>query len=166
MTTDRSTEYLTGLMLELCKLPRETEWVEFKVSYDDPEEIGEYLSALANSATLNGKAFAYLIWGVENQTHRIIGTKFAPFSAKQGYEPLETWLLRLLTPKIHFHFYEFVVDDKPIVLIEVGRAFRHPVRFQSNEFIRIGSVKKPLKEAPDGRDNFGGSSTRRPLNMV
>jgi hypothetical protein len=25
MTTDRSTEYLTGLMRELCKLPRETQ---------------------------------------------------------------------------------------------------------------------------------------------
>ncbi|MEK6700312.1 MAG: ATP-binding protein [Nitrospirota bacterium] len=149
MTTDRSTEYLTGLMRELCKLPRETEWVEFKVSNDDPEEIGEYLSALANSAALNGKAFAYLIWGVENQTHRIIGTKFSPSAAKKGNEPLETWLLRLLTPKIHFHFYEFVVDDKPVALLEVGRAFRHPVRFQGNEFIRIGAVKKPLKEAPD-----------------
>jgi predicted HTH transcriptional regulator len=149
MTNDRSTEYLTGLMREMCKLPRETEWVEFKASNDDPEEIGEYLSALANSAALNGKAFAYLIWGVENQTHRIIGTKFSPSASKKGNEPLETWLLRLLTPKIHFHFYEFVVDDKPVVLLEVGRAFRHPVRFQNNEFIRIGPVKKPLKEAPD-----------------
>ena len=90
MTTDRSTEYLTGLMRELCKLPRETEWVEFKDSNDEPEEIGEYLSALANSAALNGKAFAYLIWGVENQTHRIIGTKFSPSAAKKGNEPLET----------------------------------------------------------------------------
>ena len=40
MTTDRSTEYLTGLMREMCKLPRETEWVEFKAGNDDPEEIG------------------------------------------------------------------------------------------------------------------------------
>ena len=30
MTTDRSPEYLTGLVRELCKLPAETEWVEFK----------------------------------------------------------------------------------------------------------------------------------------
>ena len=29
MTTDRSTEYLAGLMRELCKLPRETEWTIF-----------------------------------------------------------------------------------------------------------------------------------------
>ncbi len=149
MTTDRTTEYLIGLVRELCKLPRETEWVEFKDSNDDPEEIGEYLSALANAAALNGKAFGYLVWGVENQTHRIIGTRFSPSTAKKGNEPIETRLLRLLTPKIHFHFYEFKVDDKPVVLLEVGRAFRHPIRFQGNEFIRIGQVKKPLKDAPD-----------------
>ena len=30
MTTDRTAEYLIGLVRELCKLPQETEWVEFK----------------------------------------------------------------------------------------------------------------------------------------
>jgi len=76
-------------------------------------------------------------------------SRFSPAAAKKGNEPLETWLLRLLTPKIHFRFYELVIDNKPVALLEVGRAFRHPVRFQGNEFIRIGSVKKPLKDAPD-----------------
>ncbi len=36
-----------------------------------------------------------------------------------------------------------------VLLLKIGRAFRHPVRFQNEAFIRIGSVKKPLKEAPD-----------------
>lgn len=60
MTTAKSPEYLQGLVKELCKLPQETEWVEFKENNGDPEEIGEYLSALANSAVLADKAFAYL----------------------------------------------------------------------------------------------------------
>ncbi len=149
MTTDRSGEYLTSLVRELCKLPHETEWVEFKTNNDDPQEIGEYLSALANAAALNGKAFAYLVWGVEDQTHRIVGTHFSPATARKGNEPLETWLLRLLTPKIHFRFHELALDGMPVVLLEIGRAFRHPLRFQTDEFIRIGSVKKPLREAPD-----------------
>lgn len=149
MTTDRNNDYLVGLVRELCKLPQETEWVEFKVNNANPQEIGEYLSALANAAAFNGKAFAYLLWGVEDQTHRIVGTGFSPAAAKKGNEPLETWLLRLLTPKIHFRFHEINVDGALVVLLEIGRAFRHPVRFQKEEFIRIGSVKKPLKEAPD-----------------
>ncbi len=149
MTSDRSAEYLVGLIRELCKLPRETEWAEFKVNNSDPQEIGEYLSALANAAALNGKAFAYMVWGVEDQTHHIVGTTFFPGSTKKGNEPLDTWLLRLLSPKIHFRFHELTVDGLPVVLLEIGRAYRHPVRFHGEEFIRIGTVKKPLKDVPD-----------------
>jgi len=36
----------TYLFQELISLPNETEWVEFKLNYVRPEEIGEYLSAL------------------------------------------------------------------------------------------------------------------------
>ena len=32
--------------------PTETEWLEFKRNRYDPEQLGEYLSALANSACL------------------------------------------------------------------------------------------------------------------
>ena len=149
MNTDRSNDYLVGLVRELCKLPRETEWVEFKVNNSDPQEIGEYLSALANTAALNGKANAYLVWGVEDATHQIVGTMFSPLAAKKGNEPLQTWLLRLLEPKLHFHFYELAVDGLPVALLEIGRAFRHPVRFKREAFIRVGPVKKPLKDAPD-----------------
>jgi len=149
VTSVRDNDYLAGLVHELCKLPRETEWVEFKVSKAEPQEIGEYLSALANSAALNGKAFAYLVWGVEDGTHAIVGTSFSLSKAKKGNEPLETWLLRLLTPKIHFRFFELNLEGRPVVLLEIGRAFRHPVRFQSEAFIRVGPVKKPLKDAPD-----------------
>jgi hypothetical protein len=55
-------EYLQSLVLELCKAPRETGWLEFKVNEHEPAAIGEYISALANSAALDGKAFAYVLW--------------------------------------------------------------------------------------------------------
>jgi predicted HTH transcriptional regulator len=149
MTTERNVDYLVSLVRELCKLPNETEWVEFKAGNDNPQEIGEYLSALANSAALVGKAFAYLVWGVENETHQLVGTRFSPSATKVGNEELENWLLRSLAPKIHFHFFEFSVDEKTIVMLEVGRAFRHPVQFQGHEFIRVGSYKKRLKDFPE-----------------
>jgi ATP-dependent DNA helicase RecG len=63
MKADRSTDYLISLVNELRKLPAETGWVEFKHNNADPEAIGEYISALANSAALAGKANAYLVWG-------------------------------------------------------------------------------------------------------
>lgn len=43
MTLDRDESYLVGLVRELCKLPTETTWVEFKENNSDPAEIGEYL---------------------------------------------------------------------------------------------------------------------------
>ena len=45
-------EYINNLVRELISLPRETEWVEFKHNNDDPQTIGEYISALSNSAAL------------------------------------------------------------------------------------------------------------------
>ncbi|MDA8405177.1 MAG: putative DNA binding domain-containing protein [Desulfobacteraceae bacterium] len=149
MTVDRPTEYHIGLVNELRKLPVETEWVEFKHNNSDPEEIGEYLSGLANAAALLGKVNAYLLWGVDDKSHNIIGTRFRPGAAKVGNEELESWLLRLLAPKINFRFFEFEIDGNPVVLLEIGAAFRHPVRFRNQEFIRVGSYKKKLKDHPE-----------------
>jgi ATP-dependent DNA helicase RecG len=149
MTTNRNPESLVSLIQELRKLPKETEWLEFKVNNDEPQEIGEYISALANSAALCGKAFAYLAWGIDDDTHAVVGTKFSPSSSKIGNEEMENWLLRLLAPKIHFRFFEFTVEGQPVVLLEIERAFRHPVQFQGQEYIRIGSYKKKLKEFPE-----------------
>lgn len=149
MTTDRPAEYLMSLMRELCKLPQETEWVEFKVNDATPQEIGENISALSNSAALIGKASAYLVWGVENSSHAVVGTRFVPCTAKVGNEELENWLLHLLSPKINFRFFEVMVDGLSVVLLEIERAFRHPVQFQGQEFIRIGSYNKRLKDFPE-----------------
>ena len=149
MTTVRTVEYLASLVNELRKLSKETEWVEFKVNDAEPQEIGEYLSALSNAAALQGKAFAYLVWGVADCTHDLVGTIFDPKSTKVGNEELENWLLRLLSPRIDFHFHRFEVESKVVVLLEIGQAFRHPVTFQTTEWIRVGSYKKKLKDYPE-----------------
>ena len=149
MTTIRPHDALVSLVHELCKLPRETGWVEFKENNGDPAEIGEYISALANSAVLADKAFAYLVWGVHDGCQDIVGTTFDPVASKVGNEELENWLLRFLSPKIDFRFYSLTIEGKPLVLLEIGRAFRHPVQFQNQEFIRIGSYKKKLKDYPE-----------------
>jgi ATP-dependent DNA helicase RecG len=149
VSIERSPEYLVSLVRELCKLPVEVEWVEFKRNNANPQEIGEYLSALANAATLAGKTSSYLLWGVDDKSHEVVGTTFSPCRDKVGNEELESWLLRLLSPKIHFRFFELGIDGQQIVLLEIGRAFGHPVQWQGQEFIRVGSYKKPLKGFPE-----------------
>lgn len=146
---DRTPEYLSGLITELRKLPKETTWVEFKENENNPEDIGEYISALGNSAALEGKANAYMVWGIEDVTHEVVGTAFKPSIAKgKGNEDLENWLVRLLTPRLHFRFDELTYEGKPVVLLEIPRASGRPVQFQGVEFIRFGSYRQKLKDYP------------------
>ena len=138
-----------ALARRLRRLGGETEWVEYKRNYADPEDIGEYFSALANAAALNDEPHGYLLWGVEDDSGRPVGTTFDPGAAKKGNEPLETWLLRSLEPKIHFGFHTVDIDGERVVLAEIDRASHVPVRFKGVDYVRIGDVKKPLKDAPE-----------------
>lgn len=141
-------EYLDGLITELRRLPNETGWVEFKENNSNPAEIGEYLSALSNTAALQGKANGYLVWGIKDGSHEVVGTSFKPAQAKKGNENLENWLVRLLNPQLHFHFYEVTHEGKTVVLLEIPRAQGRPVSFQGVEFIRVGSYRQKLKDHP------------------
>jgi len=141
--------YLQSLLAELRHLPTETEWVEFKENYKNYETLGEYIAALANSAALCGKIYAYLVWGIHDQTPEIVGTDFKYRRAKKGNEELESWLLRLLTPKIEFRFFELDIEGKPVVILEINRANHEPVKFKDIAYIRIGSYKKRLKDYPE-----------------
>lgn len=135
---------------ELRKLPAETEWVEFKLNHQPPEKIGEYISALANSACLHQRGEAYLVFGIENETHKVKGTKYEPTKTKgKGAEELEPWLNRHLKPKIDFKIQEVQHMDGRIVIFFIQPAFSGPVKFQNKAWIRIGSSKKALDEFPE-----------------
>lgn len=149
MCITKSDDYIISLIKELIKQPVETEWLEFKHNKYDKETIGEYISALSNSAALNSKSNAYMIWGVEDETHKIIGTTFNPLNTVKGNEALENWLLRLLNPKIDFRFYPVVIDGFKVVLLEIEPANTKPVMFNNIEFVRLNSHKKKLKEFPE-----------------
>ena len=145
---NHSNRYLEGLVRELIKRPEQS-WLEFKHNNSDAQEIGEYISALSNAAVLDSEANGYLVWGVDDKTHEIVGTKFSPATKKRGSEPLETWLLRHLEPKVVFRFHEVNIDEKRVILLEIPRATRTPVTFKNIDYIRVGEVKKKLKDFPE-----------------
>jgi ATP-dependent DNA helicase RecG len=146
MAVHQNREYLSSLLRELCRLPKETEWVEFKHNNGDPQMIGVMISALANSAALLGKQSAYMVWGIADEDHALLGTAFKPSTAHYKQQEIENWLLQKITPKIHFQFWEFDTDDKPFVILEIAAASHSPVQFDGTEFIRIGSYKKKLRD--------------------
>ncbi len=137
------------LVKELCKLPKETGWVEFKHNNDDPKMIGEDICALANTATLKDRDFAYMIFGVDDTTHNIIGTSVQLALQKKGQEELENWLRHQLSRNANFEFLETEIDGNHIEIIRIHKALHIPVSFEKNEYIRSGSYTKKLNDYPE-----------------
>ncbi len=139
---------LFKLIENLTTLEQESEIVEFKENNFKKEEIGKRISALANSANILDKKRAYLVFGINDKTHQIIGTSFSPKTQKIGNEPLESWLNSMLNPHIDFTIYEFVYKEKNLVLFEIEPSTTQPIKFQNISYIRIGSTTRKLSDYP------------------
>lgn len=139
-----SEEELINLLKSLLKLDKENEWIEFKLNNDDPSMIGEYISALSNSATLSNKEHAYLIYGVDDKSKEVIGTDFNFDNSKKGNEPLYNWLYRKLKPQIDFNAYEIYYSGKRVLIIEIDKARLYPIEFDNVAYIRVGQQKRKL----------------------
>jgi ATP-dependent DNA helicase RecG len=145
MQHDEDAIDVARLVNELVRREHELEWVEFKRNNTDPAEIGQYISAIANSAALHDERVGFVVWGVDDGTHRITGTSFNPKAAKKGNQLLEIWLANLLNPRVDFRFLEGAVDGKRVVVLQIPCATVAPVSFEGEEFIRIGSSKTKLR---------------------
>lgn len=139
------------LLNDLCSQPREQQWLEFKLNKGSitSEQIGEYISAMSNGATIANKPFGYLVWGVEDETLIVKGTNFTFENAKQGNQDLELFIRSYLHPKINFEIFEFDFSGKHIVLLRIPSAKGEPTHFQKKPFIRIGSNKTDLRNHPN-----------------
>lgn len=140
---------LKKLIDNLIREPKESEWIEFKHNFHSEKEIGERLSALSNSASIHNKNFAYLVFGVEDETHKIIGTTFSPKHKKIGNEELENWLVKKLVPKIDFRIHELDYEGMHIALFEIPASNGKATYFENIAYVRVGSYTRKLLDFPD-----------------
>ena len=140
---------LHALIQTLCAHPKETEWIEFKESNFHPDEIGQRISAIANSAMLEQQSCGFIVFGVHDKTHGILGTSIRLKNEKQGGEPFEHWISKMLNPKITLSFRSIDIDEKHVELIIIDPAYQRPVRFKNDAYIRIGEVTKRLVGFPE-----------------
>ncbi|MBR1708178.1 MAG: putative DNA binding domain-containing protein [Clostridia bacterium] len=128
----------------------EPEWFEFKqgTAVSKPDDIGVYISALSNAAVLAGQPASYLIWGVQNSTHELTGTKFN-YQKDIDNEPFQHYLSRYVSPALYFHFDEDVMDGHRVVVLTIPAARIVPTSYKDERWIRIGSSKERLKKYPD-----------------
>lgn len=148
-----NTQELTALLDRLRAEPRESEWLEFKTNVYDG--LGEYISALANSACLLGKPRAYLVFGIADGSHAAVGTTFDPAAEmvknKEGknIQPLTLFLSQGLKPNVGFEIYPFIYQGCRIVLFEIHPATDQPVKFYDKAYIRDGACKADLERYPE-----------------
>lgn len=145
-----NTADLTALLDRLRAEPRETEWLEFKANRYEPQVLGEYLSALANSACLLGMPRGYLVFGIEDGSHAVVGTTFDPPAEKgKGEQLLPLWLSLGLQPNVGFEIHAFTHHGQRVVLFEVHPAFDRPVKFYGTAYVRDGTSKTELAKYPE-----------------
>lgn len=141
-------ENLDKLINELRKLPTETQWVEFKHNNYEPAMIGQDISALANSAAIHEKSYAYMLWGIDDDTHEIVGTDYDLQTLKKGNQEFENWLRSLLSRNADFEFYSVPMNGVTVGVLIIYRAANQPVTFEKVDYIRVGSYTKKLNEYP------------------
>ena len=139
-----------ALIDRLRALPAETEWIELKRNRCEPQVLGQYLSALANSACLANQPRGYLVFGIDDATHAVVGTRFDPYSTKgKGNQDLLPWLAAGLRPNTGFEAHVVEHPDGRVVLFESGPAHGEPVSFHGTPYVRVGSSKTELRNHPE-----------------
>lgn len=141
---------LINIIDQLRALPKETEWVEFKLStIKSNEKLGEYISGLSNAACVNNEPFGFLCLGIDNNDHSIKGTSYNFKSRKQGNDELEFWVRRYLLPSIRFEHFECQYNSHTkIELFRIPAAIGEPTNFQGKPFIRVATSLTQLKDYP------------------
>lgn len=146
-------ENLELLVKTLLAYENETYWFEFKCNNYDPDMIGQDISALANSAAYADKSYAYMIWGIDDKTHKIVGTDYDQYKLKVGNQEIESWLRTMLSRNAEYEFHTLEMNDdqmnkKNIVVLVIHKAINQTVMFKKTDYIRVGSYTKKLAEYP------------------
>ena len=70
-------EQIISIIHEACAFEEERPWIEFKLNQaTTPMDIGEYISALSNTAALYNKTHALMIWGLMTKRTQSVGRSF------------------------------------------------------------------------------------------
>ncbi len=136
------------LIRRLSELPNETEYVEFKTNFDKIN-VGRRISAIANSLPLLNRDFGYIVFGIEDKTHKLIGTDFYPDLEKTGNTPIKNWFTQKISPQLDIEYLECDFNTLHYVVIKIPAAIDRPILFDDTPFIRIGETTKELREFPD-----------------
>jgi len=140
---------------DLRKLPRETEWVEFKEAKDqlDLNKLGKYFSALSNEAHLQHKECGFLVLGVDDKKHNIVGTRWR----ENNHEGLKQEISIHTTGNMSFiKIDEIQCSEGRVLMFKIPAAPKGmPIAWQGHYYGRNGESLVAL--SVDEMDRIRGS---------
>lgn len=141
-------EDMNNILEDLISRDYEEDWFEFKENWFEPHALGEYISGMSNVAAMVEQAYAYFVWGIDNDTHKVVGTSF-DYHCDVKNEPLEHYLARQLKPDLMFEFQDTVFHGERVVVLFIPAAKDVPTAFDNKRYYRIGSSKVNLMDYPE-----------------
>ncbi len=137
---------LKNILKDLRNLSFETEVVEFKEAKNgfDFSKLGKYFSALSNEANLMGKPHAWLVFGIEDKKHKIIGSQYR--SNRKKLDNLKSEIANKTTNRITFiEIHELDLPEGRVVMFQIPAAPKgFPVAFNGHYYGRDGEDLVPL----------------------
>lgn len=113
----------------------EDECVEFKEAKNsfDFDDLGKYFSALSNEATLKRRQYAWLVFGVKDKTHEIVGTLY---KNQGGLEFLKRDLPKHTNGINFIDIFELIVNGKRVIMFQIPAAYGLPTVWKGHGYSR------------------------------
>lgn len=132
---------LNKILDRLISMTHETEVVEFKRAENtfSDTDLGRYFSALSNEANLKGQEKAWLVFGVDNDTHNLTDTHYK--TSRASLDDVKKKIADQTTSRLTFdEIYAFEREGKRVVMFEIPAAPRGiPIAYQGHYYGRDGS---------------------------
>ena len=139
----KNTDELNKILDELLLNP-ENECVEFKKAENnfDIDSLGKYFSALGNEANLKNKQYSWIIFGVDDKTHKLTNTNFY---SDNNFNKVKKQISDNTTDNIGFiEIYEFTRDNNRVIMFQVPAASGTPINWKGFPYGRNGESIAPL----------------------
>lgn len=132
---------LNKILDRLISMTHETEVVEFKRAENtfSDTDLGKYFSALSNEANLKGLEKAWLVFGVDNDTHNLTDTHYK--TSRASLDDVKKKIADQTTSRLTFdEIYAFEREGKRVVMFEIPASPRGiPIAYQGHYYGRDGS---------------------------
>lgn len=129
----------------------ENEIVEFKAASNhiDLHKLGQYFSAISNEARLRDKRFGWLVFGVDDKTHKILGTEYK--NSPRALEKLKLDIAQNTTDGITFmNIFPLLVEEdglKRVLMFQIpAAALSMPTGWKNRYYGRSGESLVDLSQ--------------------